>query len=182
MSKIPESAIHKELDLIQGCIVRMSHNSFIIKGWDVLLFSGAFIFWESHPQKGEIFPVVAGSIIILWVLDAYFLQQERNFRQLYAWVIKARKNGKDDNLYNLDCKKINCNSCILKALFSPVMFLLYIVPLIFVVCLVFGNYNIKITPKSESAICQEKPTISAEKNDVLTNSITQCIPQQITEK
>ena len=31
--------LHKEIDLIQGCINRMAQNSFLIKGWTVTLFA-----------------------------------------------------------------------------------------------------------------------------------------------
>ena len=170
MNEIPNEVIHKELDLIQKCVERMSHNSFIIKGWTVLLFSGAFVFWENHPQKkSELLPVVVVSLVILWGLDAYFLQQERSFRQLYAWVIEARKNGNTDNLYNLDYKKVKCCSCILKALFAPIMLLLYVLPLCIVIGLSIYNYNIKISYKGENEVRQTTPAVSIEKDNVSPN-------------
>lgn len=169
MNGIPNEVIHKELDLIQKCVERMSHNSFIIKGWTVLLFSGAFVFWENHPQKSELLPVVVVSLVILWGLDAYFLQQERSFRQLYAWVIEARKNGNTDNLYNLDYKKVKCCSCILKALFAPIMLLLYVVPLCVVIGLFLYNCDIKITYKGENKVCKTTPAASIEKDNVSPN-------------
>lgn len=169
MNEIPNEVVHKELDLIQKCVERMSHNSFIIKGWTVLLFSGAFVFWENHPHKGEFFPVVVVSLVILWGLDSYFLQQERNFRHLYAWVIEARKNGNTDNLYNLDYKKVKCGSCILKALFAPIMLLLYVVPLCVVIGLFLYNCDIKISYKGENKVCKTTPTASIKKDNVSPN-------------
>lgn len=48
-NKLTEMAIHKELDLIQGCISRMGHNSFLVKGWALTLFT----FFIGFTQKRQ---------------------------------------------------------------------------------------------------------------------------------
>ena len=73
MNEISESVIHKELDLIQGCISRMAHNGFIVKGWAILLISGVFTFWGKDCLSWWFGFIVCGILLALWVLNAYFL-------------------------------------------------------------------------------------------------------------
>ena len=37
--KMEIEELHKEIDLVQGCINRMAQNSFHIKGWTVTIFA-----------------------------------------------------------------------------------------------------------------------------------------------
>ena len=75
----------KHLELIQGIINRMASNSFSLKGWSVILVSALFALAAASPNARfsllAYFPAVA-----FWVLDAYFLRQERLFRKLYDKV------------------------------------------------------------------------------------------------
>jgi hypothetical protein len=70
----------KHLEFIQGAISRMSSNLFLLKGWTVTLVAALVAL--SAKERGSYylayFPVLA-----FWVLDAYFLSQERRFRALY---------------------------------------------------------------------------------------------------
>ncbi len=73
------------LQMIQGVINRMAGNSFLIKGWSVTLVAALFALGagKTNPLFVYIayFPAIA-----FWVLDAYFLRQERLFRRLYDHV------------------------------------------------------------------------------------------------
>ena len=75
----------KHLEMIQGIINRMANNSFLLKGWSVVLISALFALAakDSHIYFVYLayFPVVA-----FWVLDAYYLWQEKLFRGLYDKV------------------------------------------------------------------------------------------------
>jgi hypothetical protein len=70
------------LRMIQGIINRLSQNSFLLKGWSVVLVSGLFALAASKSDVLFIllayFPTLA-----FWALDGYFLWQERLFRALY---------------------------------------------------------------------------------------------------
>ena len=96
------AAFHKELDLIQDCIRRMANNSFLIKGWTITYIGGILALFNGK------LPVLLLALIILlgvaafWSLDAFFLQTEKAYRELYKEVILLRPMGKFDNQYSLD--------------------------------------------------------------------------------
>jgi uncharacterized membrane protein len=73
------------LEMIQAVINRMSDNSFLLKGWSVVLVSALFALAAGDSQVLFVylayFPAVA-----FWILDGYFLSQERLFRKLYDRV------------------------------------------------------------------------------------------------
>jgi hypothetical protein len=73
------------LGFIQGVITRMGANSFYLKGWSVALVVGIFTLSAKDADHRYIllayFPV-----FMFWILDAYFLRQERLFRKLYDAV------------------------------------------------------------------------------------------------
>jgi len=81
----PMEAKIAHLELIQAVITRMASNSFLLKGWSVALVAALFAL---AADKSEVlfvylayFPAIA-----LWILDGYFLRQERLFRKLYDHV------------------------------------------------------------------------------------------------
>jgi len=73
------------LEMIQAVVNRMSVNSFLLKGWSVVLISALFALAAGDSQALFVylayFPAIA-----FWMLDAYFLRQERLFRKLYDRV------------------------------------------------------------------------------------------------
>lgn len=75
----------KHLELIQGVINRLSTNSFLLKGWSVVLVSALFAL--SAPDSNLSFVYLAYiPAAAFWGLDGYFLWQERLFRRLYDHV------------------------------------------------------------------------------------------------
>lgn len=75
----------KHLDFIQRVITRMNSNSFAIKGWTVALISALFAL--SAKDADESYALVAYiPLIMFWILDAFFLSQEKKFRSLYDFV------------------------------------------------------------------------------------------------
>ncbi len=70
------------LQIIQGVINRLSQNSFLLKGWAVVLVSGLFALAAGNSEILFVylayFPAIA-----FWCLDAYFLRQERLYRALF---------------------------------------------------------------------------------------------------
>lgn len=75
----------KYLEMIQNIINRMANNSFLLKGWSVVLVSALFVLAAKDANISFVclayFPALA-----FWVLDGYFLCQERLFRALYDYV------------------------------------------------------------------------------------------------
>ena len=91
----------KHLEFIQNAINRMAGNSFLLKGWTVLLVSALFAFFASFGETGYVFIVIV-PILAFWVLDGFFLSQERLFRGLYDHV---RKLDESEINYSMDTRE-----------------------------------------------------------------------------
>lgn len=77
--------IEKHLEFIQNVITRMARNSFFVKGWSVTLIAALFVL-AAGDTDGDLIAVAFLPAIFFWVLDAYYLYQERVFRRLYDRV------------------------------------------------------------------------------------------------
>ena len=85
---------HKHLELIQGVINRLSTNSFLLKGWSVVLVSALFALTATNARVA--FVVLAYMpVLVFWGLDGYFLWQERLYRRLYDSV-RVKGDGEID--------------------------------------------------------------------------------------
>lgn len=75
----------KHLEFIQGAITRMASNSFALKGWSVVFVSGLFALAAKDANVGFVylayFPASA-----FWILDGFYLRQEKLYRALYQAV------------------------------------------------------------------------------------------------
>ncbi len=84
----------KHLELIQGVINRMAQCSFLLKGWSVVLLSGLFAL--AAKDANPLFVYLAYlPVITFWMLDGYYLYQERLYRKLYSHVRKQEANDID---------------------------------------------------------------------------------------
>ncbi len=83
----------KHLDFIQGVVNRMAANSFQIKGWSVTLVSALIALSLATKEKAAMIGICFIPVIVFWILDSYFLWQERLFREVYNDV--RQKEGKD---------------------------------------------------------------------------------------
>lgn len=79
----------KHLEFIQGVIARLANNSFLLKGWSVTLVAAILALTVQDPgiytMLLALFPAV-----LFWGLDAFYLAQERYFRDMH----KDARNGK----------------------------------------------------------------------------------------
>jgi hypothetical protein len=73
------------LKMIQKVIARMGSNSFLLKGWSVTLVSALFAIAGRDANKNLVY-VTFIPVVTFWILDAYFLREERSFRRLYDKV------------------------------------------------------------------------------------------------
>ena len=84
----------KHLEMIQGVVNRLSTNSFLLKGWTVVLVSALFALAAKDAKIVfaylAYFPAFA-----FWLLDGYFLWQERLYRRLYGQVRTTAKERID---------------------------------------------------------------------------------------
>lgn len=93
----------KHLEMIQSIINRMAQNSFMLKGWALTLVAATFAF---VPKQNIWFfiPIVLGPILIFVLLDAYYLQLERKYRNLYDMVRQKEESDIDfDMKLNANC-------------------------------------------------------------------------------
>ena len=78
--------IIKHLEMVQGVINRIAHNSFLLKGWAITLTAASFwLLAREEFSAGGKFGIMA-VIFVFWGLDSYYLRQERIFRALYNHV------------------------------------------------------------------------------------------------
>jgi hypothetical protein len=93
----------KHLEFIQGVVNRLSTNSFLLKGWSVVIVSALFALSAKDSDKG--FAVLAYvPAIAFWGLDAYFLALERNYRKLYEKV-RVIEPGSVDFIMTIDVQE-----------------------------------------------------------------------------
>lgn len=80
----------QHLEFIQNIITRMNTNSFQIKEFAVLILTAMLAVYAA--EKIQIMLLIpALPTLILWGLDAYYLQQERIFRAIYDDVTELKK-------------------------------------------------------------------------------------------
>lgn len=132
-------AKHKHLEFIQGIIDRLGNNSFQIKNWVIALVTAILALAASKEGEGriELFVVALLPVLTFWILDGYFLWQERLFRELYKKIAIIENEKQID--YQMEVKQFNKGiNTWRKSMFSITLKMFYI-PLLFVMALVaFG--------------------------------------------
>lgn len=75
----------KHLEFVQAIVARLANNSFFIKGWALTIGAASFGFAVNRVDWRV---AAMGAFVVLgfWVLDSYYLRQERLFRHLYNHV------------------------------------------------------------------------------------------------
>lgn len=73
------------LGFIQGIITRMGTNSFLLKGWSITLVAAMFALAVKDADK-RFMLLAYFPVFVFWVLDGFFLHQEKLFRKLYEGV------------------------------------------------------------------------------------------------
>jgi hypothetical protein len=75
----------KHLEFLQNVISRMNSNSFLIKGWTITLVSALFALAAKDANVNYVL-VSYIAIPVFWVLDGFYISQERQYRDLYKEV------------------------------------------------------------------------------------------------
>jgi len=117
----------KHLEFIQAVINRMAGNSFLLKGWAITLVAALFALSAKDTNQSYIF-IAYFPVIIFWILDGYFLSQERLYRDLYNHVRKLKEEEIDFSMDTSEYKKFKKNTLIY-SMFSSTLLVFYI-PLI----------------------------------------------------
>lgn len=83
--------LHKELDLIQDVVNRMSKLSFFVKGWSIsVLALGITVMAGIKGLSWLAALLFVPPLVAFWYLDAYYFQLEHAFRAKYKDVIDKR--------------------------------------------------------------------------------------------
>lgn len=90
----------KHLEFIQAVITRMNTNSFQIKGWMIAIVSALLAISASTKEYNFIFISLLPAIVF-WLLDSYYLMQERKFRGLYNDVAGISEKPKEIKLFEM---------------------------------------------------------------------------------
>jgi len=125
----------KHLEFIQNVVARLAQSSFLIKGWATTVISG--LFWlllerEECSLRQALVPLAPA--IIFWLLDGYYLAQERRFRDLFMKVAR----GLVEEPFAMSPPPMGwCDYA--KALFSRTVVPLYLLPMVGVALLWWGG-------------------------------------------
>lgn len=114
--------IVKHLEMIQTVMNRMGRNSFQLKGWSmtILVAAKVLIVRTDLPSPflvlALIFPIIG-----FWLLDGYFIRQERLFRHIYDDVRKQS----DTNFEMNATKHKSKSNCKWRAIFSSIVLCIF---------------------------------------------------------
>lgn len=117
---MPEKKI-KHLEMIEAIIDRMGKNCFQLKSWSMTLVAlvGAL---NAQGSNKKFMLLAFVPILGFWLLDAFYLQKERRYAQLYKNVASKDENEID---FNLDATLATGTTnemkrlCFCSCLFSP---------------------------------------------------------------
>ena len=132
-----DTNLHKEIDLIQNCINRMSKNAFVIKGWTISLLAVVLALTADRLNPLFLFCSVFIPILCFWYLDAFFLRTEKMYRKMYERVLKDRKSDNYEFQYDLNPKRFEKEvDTLCKVMFSKTLRVFYGIPLIVVLVVI----------------------------------------------
>ena len=114
----------KHLEFIQQAINRMASNLFLLKGWTVTLIAAMFAL-AAKESKDFYFLLAYFPTVMFWLLDGYFLSQERRFRSLYDHVAKLDESAIDFSMNTQSFKATPARNKWSHALFSPTLLIYY---------------------------------------------------------
>lgn len=108
----------KHLEFIQGTINRLSTNSFLLKGWSVVLVAALFALSAKDANTKFIY-LAYFPAVVFWGLDGYFLMMERVYRQHYN---RVRTRQPDEIDFSMDTSDLAADSGEwMKAVFSKTL-------------------------------------------------------------
>ena len=114
----------KHLEFIQQAINRMASNLFLLKGWTVTLIAALFAL-AAKESNNYYFALAYLPTVMFWLLDGYFLSQERRFRSLYDYVRKQDESGIDFSMDTQSFKNAPSRNRWSHALFSSTLVIYY---------------------------------------------------------
>ena len=121
----------KHLEMTQAVISRLGRNSLWINSWSIILIvAGLVLIVKQDIQNPYFVLALILPALGFWILDGYFLRQERLFRQIYDEI-----RGQSDTDFEMNpMKHRNKPKCSwLSAFFSITLVIFYIVEIAFII-------------------------------------------------
>jgi hypothetical protein len=116
----------------------MAGSLFFLKGWTITLIAALFAL-SAKDRDPKYILIAYFPVIMFWILDGYFLSQERLFRALYDDV---RKRDEKDIDFSMDTRRYreNAHNRWRRSMYAPTLLWFYI-PLIGVMLLIMRLSN-----------------------------------------
>ncbi len=132
-----DERVVKHLEFIQHVVNRLGSNAFLLKGWSMtVLVAGSLLTIRFSPDQ----PLLALTLLVpifgFWLLDAYFLWQERLFRAEYD---RVRRQDETDFAMNPAQHKDKPQHSWPATFFSMTLVLFYVVEILFVAALAIAS-------------------------------------------
>lgn len=89
---VESSSVQNYLNILQGIIARMATNSSNCKTWCISLVSAVLVV-IADKSKPDYAWIALIPIVLFFLLDAYYLGQERSFRDIYNDFIQKLQVG-----------------------------------------------------------------------------------------
>ena len=97
---------YKHMDYIQSAISRMASNAFYLKGWNITIIA-AIVALSFKESDWRMYACALILNIVFWFLDAYYLTQEKLFRELYKKISLIKNDDAID--FSMDTSEFKQN-------------------------------------------------------------------------
>ncbi|OQB05353.1 MAG: hypothetical protein BWY19_01094 [bacterium ADurb.Bin212] len=115
----------KHLEFIQNIVSRMAENLFFLRGWTITLIAALLALFSKNNSPDYVFYFLIVLVFVFWILDGYFLSQERSYRDLYNHVRKLKEEEVDFSMDISEYQKLKKNTLIY-SMFSPTLLIFYL--------------------------------------------------------
>jgi hypothetical protein len=135
------TAVQSYLNILQGVIARMATNSANCKTWCITLVSAIVVIIADKAKPNYVW-IALLPVILFFLLDAYYLGQERSFRAIYNSFIQRLNagNANKNDLFSLTpIRGFNVVQMTFEAISS---FAIYPFYLTLIILLILGHYLI----------------------------------------
>lgn len=123
----------KHLEMTQAVINRLGRNSFLLKSWSMTILVAAMVLIAKENLQNQYFVLVLFLPIVgFWILDGYFLWQERLFRYVYDDI---REQTETNFKMDLGKHKDKPKSSWISAVFSVTLIIFYFIEVLFVLAI-----------------------------------------------
>lgn len=120
----------KHLEMTQAIINRLGRNSFLLKSWSMTILVAAMVLIAREDLQNSYFVLILFLPIVgFWILDGYFLWQERLFRYVYDDI---REQTDTDFKMDVGKHKDKPKCSWISAIFSVTLVIFYLIEVLFV--------------------------------------------------